>query len=132
MTKPLEIVTEVPSENAIKKAIIEYLIYKGYLVLRVNSGAALGQYEDKQGQVKKRFLRFVQYFAQGLTFKEGQAGVSDLLAFKEGQNPLAIETKVPGKKATEAQDRFMTAWAEHGGVWCVAESVDDVERVLSQ
>lgn len=132
MTKPLELITEVPDENSVKRAVIQFLLYKGYFVLRINSGAAAGEYEDKKGNIKKRFLRFVQWFAGGATFKEGQAGVADLLAFQKGYPPLAIETKRPGNTPTEAQKRFLAVWAEHGGVWCVAESVADVERALSE
>lgn len=129
MTNQLEIVTPVPTENDIKRAIIQYLILKGCLVLRVNSGGAMGQYEDKQGQVKKRFLRFIQWFAGGVTFKEGQAGVSDILAIYQGR-PIAIETKRHGNTTTEAQKRFLGTWAEHGGLWCVAESVNDVQQAF--
>lgn len=132
MTNQLELVTEIPTENQIKKAIIEYLVYRGWLVLRINSGAAAGQYEDKQGHTKKRFMRFVHWHALGVTFIEGQAGVSDLLAIHQDRPPLIIETKRPGKTPTEAQKRFMAAWAEHGGDWVVAESVDDVQEALSQ
>lgn len=132
MSNPLEIVTEVPTENQIKNAIIQFLLLNGFLVLRVNSGAAAGQYQDQQGRTKKRFMRFCQWFSQGVTFKEGQAGVSDILAIREGCPPIAIETKRPGNMPTDAQKRFIAAWAEHGGVAIVAESVTDVERVLSQ
>lgn len=132
MSKALEVITDVPTENQIKNAIIQFLTIKGYLVLRVNSGAAAGEYEDKQGHTRKRFMRFVQYFAAGLTFKEGQAGVSDILAFKEGQTPLAIETKVPGKKATEAQERFMAEWVRAGGVAIVATGIQDIEVIKDE
>lgn len=132
MTRPLEIVTEVPDENSVKRAVIQFLLYKGYFVLRINSGAAAGEYEDKQGQVKKRFMRFVQWHARGVTFKEGQAGTSDLLAIKEGHPPLAIETKRLGNTPSDAQRRFMAEWESYGGRAIVAYSVTDVEKALNQ
>lgn len=134
MTK-LKLVSEVPTENQIKRAIISYLLYKGCLVLRVNSGAAKGQYKDRRGNVKERFMRFTQWHSSGVTFTEGQAGVSDILAL--WPNPesgdcwlLAIETKRPGNTPTPAQQRFLDEWTAHGGVSIVAQSVEDVQKVL--
>lgn len=125
----LKLVSEVPTENQIKRAIISYLLYKGCLVLRVNSGAAKGQYKDRRGNVKERFMRFTQWFTSGLTFKEGQAGVADILAIHNGL-PVAIETKRPGNTPTPAQQRFLDEWTAHGGVSIVAQSVEDVQKVL--
>lgn len=132
----LEIVTPVPTENDIKRAIIQYLILKGCLVLRVNSGAAMGQYEDKKGNVKKRFMRFSQWYAGGVTFEEGQAGVSDILALwlppKGPSKLLAIETKTPARRfeVTDAQRRFMAEIEARGGMAIVASSVDDLIKAL--
>lgn len=125
MSKPLEIITEAPTENQIRNAIAEFLVYHGWLVLRINSGAAV---TTENG--KRRFVQFIKWFVLGENPQT--AGVSDLLCFKIGQAPLAIETKRPGNKPTEAQKNFLRAWAEHGGVWCVAESVADVEMALSE
>lgn len=125
----LALVGNMPDENSIKRAIIEYLIYRGALVLRVNSGAAVGQYEDKYGRTKKRLMRFVQWFGVGVTFKDGQAGVADILAILGGKF-IAIETKRPGNTPTAAQRRFLDEWGQHGGVAIVAQSVDDVIKVI--
>lgn len=132
MTK-LKLVSEVPTENQIKLAIIQFLILKGALVLRVNSGAAAGEYQDQQGRTRKRFLRFTQWYAQGLSFEEGQAGVSDVLAIlppwasKVGQLLfVVVECKVPGNTPTVAQRRFMAEVEARGGTAIVATGVDDL------
>ena len=126
-------------ENQVKRSIIDYLVLTGWLVLRINSGAYAGEHTDKQGQTRKRFLRFVKWFAGGIEDKDGKAGVSDILALHpSGPNGqpviLAVETKRPGKAAnvSEAQKRFLAQWADHGGVWLVAEDVEDVILGLSQ
>lgn len=113
------------NENAVKLAIIEYLTRTGWLVLRVNSGAIVG---ERKG--KRRFFWFVKWFALGK--KEQVAGVADILAFHPMRPPLAVETKAPGRetKTTEAQRDFLAEWAEHGGVWCVASSLDDLLLAL--
>ena len=124
---------QISSENQVKNSIIEFLIYSGFLVLRVNSGAFSDEHNGK-----RRFVSFVKWFCRG---SEAQtAGISDILAFhpsfgREGKPlALAVETKRPGKVAnvSEAQKRFLSAWTEHGGYWVVAESIDDVIRGLSQ
>lgn len=125
MSKPLEIVTEVPTENQIRNAIAEYLIYDGWLVIRINSGAAVVTENNK-----RRFVSFVKWMSLGQGTQT--AGVSDLLCIKAGHPPIVIETKRPGNTPTEAQKRFMAQWEAHGGVALVAESVADVERILNQ
>jgi len=125
MTNPLNIVTEIPTENEIRNAIAEFLIYHGWLVLRVNSGAAV---TTEKG--KRRFVQFIKWMALGQGTQT--AGVSDLLCFKPGNRPLAIETKTPGNKPTEAQKSFLAAWGAHGGAWCVASSVDDVALAIGE
>jgi hypothetical protein len=133
----LKLISEIPDENSIKQAIIAYLIYRGCLVLRVNSGAVTGQYEDKKGHIKERFMRFVHWQAPGVAYKEGKAGVSDILALYPDPNGgpcrfLAIETKRPGNTPTPAQERFLAEWQQRGGIALVAESVEDVEAALDQ
>lgn len=114
------------SENDIRNACAEWLIYDGWLVLRINSGAAT--VKDEKG--KRRWMWFTKWMALG----EGTqtAGVSDLLCLKPSQPPLVVEAKVPGNTPTEAQRRFMAQWEAHGGKAVVAYSIEDVERVLSE
>lgn len=143
----LELVAPVPDENAIKKSIIQFLVYKGAIVLKINSGAAAGQYQDKQGYTKKRYVEFVHWYAQGVSFNEGKAGVSDILALLPlggGLSPfgdpqglyrfvfIVIETKTPQRKdeVTEAQRRFMAEVEARGGIAIIATGIEDVEAAL--
>jgi len=125
MTKPLELVSEIPTENEIRNAIAEYLAYDGWLVMRVNSGAAV---TTENG--KRRFVQFIKWMVLGAGVQT--AGVADLLAIRSGQPPLAIETKRPGNVPTEAQRRFMAEWERHGGKAIVASSVDDVQEAIGE
>jgi len=115
------------SENDVKNAIIDYLLYRGALVLRINSGAAIGDADNG----KRRFLSFVRWFVPGLTRDEQGRGVSDILGLWQGRW-LAIETKAPGKRdnVTAAQARFLEEVRARGGIGIVAESIDDVAGVL--
>lgn len=109
------------TENDVKTVIVEYLQRTGWLVLRVNSGAAVGN-----GEGNRRFFWFVKWFVAGA--ESQTAGVADILAFKAGYAPLAIEAKKPGRESrvSEVQKKFLTAWAEHGGVWAVCSDLDDL------
>lgn len=107
-------------ENEVKRAILEYLLYNRWLVLRINSGGVTGEHNGK-----KRFVRFCYW--QHLGTDENSAGIADILAVKDGQF-LAVECKAPGKRGAlrVAQDQFLAAWTQHGGIAIVAESVEDV------
>lgn len=107
-------------ENEVKRAILEYLLYNHWLVLRINSGGVTGEHNGK-----KRFVRFCYW--QHLGTDENAAGIADILAVKNGQF-LAVECKAPGKRASVrvAQDQFLAAWRQHGGIAIVAECVEDV------
>lgn len=111
-------------EKHVQDAICEYLIYQGFLVLRINSGAAQGEYKGV-----KRLIRFVWWWALGIAKKS--AGVSDVLALRDGRL-FAIEVKRPGKanNTSEAQDEFLAAVNRHGGVGIVADSVDVVQAAV--
>lgn len=108
------------SETNLVTALIEFLQYAGWLVLRINSGAR--KVEDAGGN--ERFFWFSKWFILG--DDPQTAGVSDLIALHPAFRPLAIEAKLPGNKPSPAQKRFLAAWAEHGGAWCVCESLDDL------
>lgn len=108
-------------ENEVKRAILEYLLYNHWLVLRINSGGVTGEHNGK-----KRFVRFCYW--QALGTDENSAGVADILAIHPNFPPLCVECKAPGKRASVrvAQDQFLTAWRQHGGIAIVAECVEDV------
>lgn len=123
------------TENDVKNACIDYLVRIGALVIRVNSGAVGGEYKNTYGQTKKRFLRFAKWFGLGVTPEEGQAGISDILAFilaEPGAIPVIVETKARGNKTTQAQERFMTECTKRGVLVIVAYSVDDVIRAVEK
>ena len=105
-------------------AIIEYLLYRGCLVIRVNSGAV--QPKDNGGS---RFIAFNRWQARGLPAQT--AGVADILALAGGQF-FVIEVKAPGRrhKTTEAQRRFLAECAARGAVCVIACGIEDVERAL--
>lgn len=126
----LELVTPVPDENTIKRNIISFLVYQGAVVLRINSGAVKGKYEDKYGNLKERFMRFVQWFALGVSDKEGRSGVSDILALLRDGRTLIVEAKRPGKTPTPAQEKFMEEVRQRGHLVITADSVEDVEKAL--
>lgn len=115
------------TENTVKNAIIDYLRRSGWLVLRVNSGAI-----TQQDKGKKRFFNFAKWFVLGESPQT--AGVSDILALHPYYPPLAIETKTPERKnnVSEAQDKFLAEWREHGGVTIIASSIDDVVDYLAK
>lgn len=116
---------EVITENAVKNAIIDYLTLTGWLVIRINSGAATS---DDNG--KRRFVSFVKWFCGG--YGPQTTGVADILAVKDGIY-LAVECKRPGGgRLSDAQRRFLGEWGEHGGIWCVAQSLDDVILALPE
>lgn len=75
------------SENAVKKAIKQYLEFNGFAVYRINNA---GIYNAE----RKEFIW------------HGKKGMSDLIAIKSPW-VLFIETKAPGKKLTVEQDDFL-------------------------
>lgn len=118
---------KAPSENEVRNACAEYLLHRGWLVLRVNSGAAV---VTENG--KRRFISFIKWMTLGNDPQT--AGASDLLALHPDPTfkPLACECKVPGNEPTEAQRRFMAQWEKHGGRAVVACSIDDVKEALGE
>jgi len=112
------------SENQVVASIVEYLLYRGALVLRINSGAV--QPRDNGGS---RYIAFNRWQVLGLDSQT--AGVADILALASGRL-LVVECKAPGRRhnTTEAQRRFLAECAARGAVCCIAEGVEDVERAL--
>jgi len=98
-------------ESEIQKSIIDYLGYRGYLVIKFNS---VGIYKKDTGQ----------YIPQR------QLGVADLLVCSPKGEFLAIEVKRPGGKPTEHQKVFLDRVKSLGGRAFIATSIDDVEREL--
>lgn len=59
------------------------------------------------------------------------AGVSDLILLYQGKFH-ALELKAPGKKPTEAQDRFLNCVAWNDGKTAVCDTVNQALAVLEQ
>lgn len=68
---------------------------------------------------------------RGQFYTTGERGVCDLFALKNGRL-LAIEIKVGRDSVRPQQQRFLDNIAAHGGVPCVARSLDDVIEALAQ
>jgi hypothetical protein len=67
--------------------------------------------------------------------RSGQgAGISDRLCWLPSGKFIAVELKAPGKKRTvsDAQYAFLHGIISRGHVGCVADSIEDVKRALSQ
>lgn len=61
----------------------------------------------------------------------GKVGSADILGIlKPSGRFLAIEVKKPGGKPSEEQIAFLCAIRDAGGVAIVAQSLDDVRKVL--
>jgi len=95
------------TEAQIQQSIIQYLTLKGWHVLRQNAGALLNP--------------------QGRPVRMGEPGTPDLLAIKDGQPPLFVEVKRPGKRPTPIQAAMAARLTAHGARCLVATSVEDVQ-----
>lgn len=60
-----------------------------------------------------------------------ERGVADLFGTLPGGVAFYFEVKVPGKKATLWQEKFLEEEAKRGAVAAVVTSVDEVKAVLS-
>lgn len=115
------------TENELQKAIIDYLTLKKYYVIRLNSGMMRGEYKGKTWVTKL-----------------AKKGTPDLMAFKltdifnlrtqqiegEGVDLLFIEVKLPGKYATEDQNREMDEIRKHGARCFVIHSLAELQEIL--
>lgn len=109
-----------PSEIQITRQIMSYLAFKGYYVMRLNSGMLpMGE---------GRYRRMIRMLP---------AGTPDIMAFKVITDPdvdyvdlLFIECKRPGNKPTDRQRAAMQELEAHGARCFVATSIEDVEKQL--
>lgn len=108
--------TVQPLEKDVQATIRDWLKLQGWFVMRVNSGAFMGEHKGK-----RRFVRFTD-----------RTGVSDLM-FAKGPVWGYCEVKRPGSAgATLQQQAFLADVRRHGGRGIVATSVEDVQRELSR
>lgn len=86
-----------------------------------NHGAYL--WRNNTGGTYDKTGRFIRY---GLC-----VGSSDLIGLLPDGKFLAIEVKLPGKKPTENQQKFLNWINEKGGISFVATSKEDVKKKLT-
>lgn len=79
------------SESQLQKQIVSVLMYRGWLVIRINSGVT---------KIQNRFIR--NYFIYNT---KKSAGLPDLIAFK-GPRTIFIEVKKHNAKPSESQKEF--------------------------
>jgi len=107
------------SEAEVQKAIMQFLRYKNVFFHRSNSGA----FTDAK---TNRFIRY------------GAVGLADISAIYPGDasgrgRGLAwyIEVKRPGGRLSDGQIQFLAEAKRSGAVITIAESVEDVAKVVS-
>ena len=132
----------MPTEAQVQAAIIEALVFDGWLVIRVNQGGMQDKRLNAVGQMtSKRYVRFA--FWQMLGQPATDKGISDLLAMKAGLDInrdmgymdgrvgpiiLAIEVKAPGKKAKLSRALIAPLESEHRELTKWFEKLDDREK----
>jgi len=98
-------------EKDIIKSCMQYLLLKGYEVIRNNSGAFVVAENGK-----KRLIRF------------GSPGSPDLIACSPDGRFVAIECKSKRGKLTDFQRNYLNRIAARGGIALVVRSVEELER----
>ena len=58
------------------------------------------------------------------------AGAPDLLFCLKGGQCAFIEVKKPGGRVSPEQITFRNSWERTGARWALAESIEDMERIL--
>jgi penicillin-binding protein-related factor A (putative recombinase) len=100
------------AENAVTRAVKDYLTLHGAVLVRVQAGG----------------MRVGDHFVRG-----ADAGTADMLGIWK-ERPFAVEVKTTKNKAgprkngqSEAQIGFQAWWEAAGGVYLLARSVEDAE-----
>lgn len=102
------------TENEVKKAVKEYLEYKGYTVYRINNGGVF-RGKNKKGSDSFSFA--------------GTPGVADLYAVKPLLKPVWVEVKATGRKPSESQLEFGDNILKTGySVWIWVDSLDALRK----
>lgn len=111
-----------PTEHDIQNTIAETLIWDGWLVMRINSGAM----RPDDGE---RYVSFVSWQSLGWNWRD--SGVGDLLAMRDGEG-VVIEVKTHKGRQRKSQKEFQTACEERGVQYILARSLDDVTHLLAR
>ncbi len=109
-------------EQDLLKVVLEFLELDERIAWakRMNTGAAVGYYEDKLGRKRRRFVRY------------GFKGLSDILGQAADGRLIAFETKRPGETASDDQLAFIELVNRFGGIAGVVYSLDEVLKLLDQ
>ncbi len=99
-----------PKESDIQKSILDYLLKRGFMVWRNNTGGFGG--EGRSG--KKWWVR------------AGYKGSGDIIGLTKDGKFLSIEVKRPGQKPTPDQTRFMERVNASGGQAFVATDLYEI------
>ena len=109
-------------ESDVQAAIRDYLVMRGAVVVRLNSGVMPTPDGARQ-------------FAANTWHAPGHAretrGGADLLVLYRGA-AFAIEVKRAGGRQSPDQRTFQAAWERAGGWYILASSLDDVIRELGE
>src|SRR5262245_39638251 len=97
-------------EKLVRDKIVKYLESIGAFVLNTPAGVAT---------------------IENRTFSVGQSGRADLHVCLRGHF-IAIETKAPGKKPTDLQRKYGARVEQAGGIYIVADCVDDVMQITDR
>jgi hypothetical protein len=95
-------------ESLVVSACIQWLHVHGCFVWRNNTGAY-------KHPASNTFIRY------------GLVGSGDILGMTPRGRFLAVECKSEKGKPTEQQERFGGRVTEHGGLYILAHSIDDLE-----
>lgn len=101
-------------EQDIVNAILDYLMYRKIVHAHIRNTGAIIKRDGKT------------FFARN---KRNQPGIADILGVYKGV-PIAIEVKSEVGKVRPEQETWLNEWANSGGAYCVARSVDHVEQFL--
>lgn len=102
-------------ESAILSACIKWLWLHGVFCWRNNTGGTKFTYTRKDGSTGHSNVRF------------GYPGSSDIIGINKHGRMVCVETKREGKGLEPQQEKFRDTILEHGGVFVLARSVDDLE-----
>ena len=109
-------------ESSVQAAIRDYLVMRGAVVIRLNSGVMPTPDGDR------RFAANT-WHAPGHT-RETRGGADLLVVFRG--TAFAIEVKRAGGRQSPDQRTFQVAWERAGGWYILASSVDDVIREIGE
>lgn len=103
------------TENEIQREIFDWLVSRGYLVMRINSG-------------RKGAIPFARWQVLGIPVQT--AGITDLIAWDWSCIPIVIEAKRPGEVPTDDQKLFMLEAARRGAICIIADSLESLIEQL--